>query len=123
MASFLCGHEVFQISVSSAYGMAEFKADLLGLYAKAGAKGTPVTFLLTDTHIINERFLVYINDLLSTSYIADLCTQVPAAASQLPYCASQPVILQQFSCQCTSLARVWSGPSCLFATCIAGGEG
>lgn len=76
LASFLCGHEVFQISVSSAYGVAELKADLLSLYAKAGAKGTPVTFLLTDTHIVNERFLVYINDLLSTGYIADLCTPV-----------------------------------------------
>ena len=74
MASFLCGHEVFQISVSATYGVPEFKADLLSLYAKAGAKGIPVTFLLTDNHIVNERFLVFINDLLSTGAVADLCT-------------------------------------------------
>ena len=76
MASFLCGHEVFQITASATYGLVEFKADLLALYAKAGGKGTKVTFLLTDTNIVNERFLVYINDLLSTGYIADLCTPV-----------------------------------------------
>lgn len=76
MASFLCGHEVFQISASATYGLVEFKADLLSLYSKAGSKGTKVTFLLTDTNIVNERFLVYINDLLSTGYIADLCTPV-----------------------------------------------
>ena len=30
---------------------------------------------MTDNQIVNEKFLVYINDLLSTGYIADLCTQ------------------------------------------------
>jgi len=81
MASFLCGHEVFQISASASYGVPEFKADLLSLYAKTGSKGTKVTFLLTDTNIVNERFLVFINDLLSTGYIADLCTPVRTSPS------------------------------------------
>jgi hypothetical protein len=63
-----------QISVSSTYGVADFKANLLSLYAKAGAKGTPVVFLMTDNQIVKEDFLVYINDLLSTGYIADLFT-------------------------------------------------
>ena len=42
------------------------------LYKKAGAKGQPVTFLMTDSQIVQERFLVYINDLLSSGYIPDL---------------------------------------------------
>eukprot|EP00955_Chlamydomonas_euryale_P098702 365162-Chlamydomonas_euryale.AAC.26 len=74
LASFICGYEVFQISVSSTYGIADFKENLLSLYRKAGAKGTPVTFLMTDNQIVKEQFLVYINDLLSTGYIADLFT-------------------------------------------------
>lgn len=49
--------------------------DLLSLYTKAGVKGAPVVFLMTDNQIVKEQFLVYINDLLSTGYIADLCTQ------------------------------------------------
>ena len=60
--------------MSSTYGVADFKANLLSLYAKAGAKGTPVVFLMTDNQIVKEDFLVYINDLLSTGYIADLFT-------------------------------------------------
>lgn len=80
LASFICGCEVFQIAVSSTYGIADFKENLLALYTKAGVKGVPITFLLTDNQIINEKFLVYINDLLSTGYIADLCTQVRCAA-------------------------------------------
>ncbi len=70
--------QVFQISVSSTYGVPEFKENLLALYAKAGARGIPVTFLLTDNQIVNEKFLVFINDLLSTGYVADLCSPVRA---------------------------------------------
>ena len=72
LATFICGFEVFQISVTSSYGMADFKVDLFELYKKAGAKGQPVTFLMTDGQIVQERFLVYINDLLSSGYIPDL---------------------------------------------------
>ncbi|CAD7696266.1 unnamed protein product [Ostreobium quekettii] len=74
LASFICGYGVFQISVTSTYGINDFKENLLSLYTKAGMKGTPITFLMTDNQIVDERFLVYINDLLSTGYIADLCT-------------------------------------------------
>ena len=31
-----------------------------------------MTFLMTDGQIVQERFLVYINDLLSSGYIPDL---------------------------------------------------
>lgn len=48
--------------------------NLLGLYRKAGMKGIPITFLMTDNQIVKEGFLVYINDLLSTGYVADLFT-------------------------------------------------
>ncbi len=41
---------------------------------QAGSKGQPVVLLMTDNQIVNEGFLVYINDLLSTGYIPDLCT-------------------------------------------------
>lgn len=45
------------------------------LYQKAGAKGVPVVFLMTDNQIVKENFLVYINDLLANGDIPDLCTQ------------------------------------------------
>ena len=68
--------QVFQIAVTSTYGVAEFKENLLALYTKAGVKGNQVTFLITDNQIINEGFLVYINDFLSTGSITDLCSPV-----------------------------------------------
>ena len=44
--------------------------------AQAGTKGQSVVLLMTDNQIVQEGFLVYINDLLSTGYIPDLCTPV-----------------------------------------------
>jgi dynein heavy chain, axonemal len=74
LASFICGYNVFQIAVSGTYGINDFKENLLQLYTKAGMKGQPVTFLLTDNQIVNERFLVFLNDLLATGLVSDLCT-------------------------------------------------
>ena len=34
LASYICQYEVFQISVSSTYGVAEFKENLLSLYRR-----------------------------------------------------------------------------------------
>ena len=75
LASFLCGYEVVSISVSSSYGVADFKEALLSLYTKAGVKTTPVTFLMTDNQIVKEDFLVFLNDLLATGLVTDLFTQ------------------------------------------------
>ncbi len=75
LAAHICGYEVFQIAVTSTYGVADFKEALLALYNKS-AKGIPVLFLMTDNQIVKEQFLVYINDLLSTGLVQDLFTQV-----------------------------------------------
>lgn len=82
LASFICQYTVFQISVTSTYGISDFKENLLNLYMKTGTKSIPMTFLMTDNQIVNEQFLVYINDLLSTGYIADLCSPVSAVWQQ-----------------------------------------
>ena len=42
------------------------------MYTKAGVKDEGVMFLFTDGQITNEKFLVYINDLLASGDIADL---------------------------------------------------
>jgi dynein heavy chain len=74
LASFIVQYEVFQISVTGTYGVNDFKENLLMLYTKTGIKSQPMTFLMTDTQIVNERFLVYINDFLSCGFIPDLMT-------------------------------------------------
>ena len=42
------------------------------MYNKAGLKGEKINFLFTDSQIADEKFLVYMNDLLSSGNLADL---------------------------------------------------
>ena len=76
LAAFICHLSVNQIVVTDDYNVNDLKENLRDLYRKAGVKpGLPVMFLLADTQIVDERFLVYINDLLSSGYIPDLFTK------------------------------------------------
>ena len=74
LAAFISGMVVFQLKLTASYGMADFKADVITLYSGSGLKGNPIVFLFTDQQIIDERMLVYLNDLLSSGYIPDLYT-------------------------------------------------
>jgi dynein heavy chain, axonemal len=60
------------IMISSTYGINDLKTDLQNMNNKAGLKDEGIMFLLTEGQITNERFLVFINDLLSSGEIADL---------------------------------------------------
>jgi dynein heavy chain len=75
LAAHVCGFTVMQIMVSQTYSLLDFKTDLQTMYNKAGIKQEGVLFLLTDTQISNERFFVYLNDLLSSGNIPDLYTK------------------------------------------------
>ena len=72
LAAYICGYTTFQIVISQSYNLNDLRTDLQGLYNKTGAKDEGILFLFTDGQITNERFLVYINDLLSSGEIADL---------------------------------------------------
>jgi dynein heavy chain len=58
--------------ISSTYGMGDLKADLQKFYMKSGVRDEGLMFLFTEGQITNEKFLVYLNDLLSSGEIADL---------------------------------------------------
>ena len=72
LASFISGYEVDQIMITGKYGMVEFKEDLKKSYTRAAVKGIPVVFLMTDTQIVKEEFLVCLNAMLSSGWISDL---------------------------------------------------
>ena len=72
LAAFICDYDVMQIVISGTYGINDLKEDLKLMYNKAGLKEQGVLFLLTDSQIVNERFLIYINDLLASGNIPDL---------------------------------------------------
>jgi dynein heavy chain len=75
LASFILGYELKQINVSGRYGVEDLKEDLKEMYLRAGVKGIPLVFLLTDTQIIDDQFLIYINGILSTGWIPGLFAQ------------------------------------------------
>jgi len=72
LSSFICSYTTVGIMISSSYGMADLKTDLQGFFMKCGVKDEGLMFLFTEGQITNERFLVYINDLLSSGEVSDL---------------------------------------------------
>ena len=75
LSAFICHYDTVQISVTAEYSVNDLKENLREMYKKAGVKpGVPLMFLLTDSQITDEKFLVYINDLLSSGRIPDLFT-------------------------------------------------
>lgn len=74
LAAFICGFSVVQLQISSTYSITDVKDDLKAMFNKAGVKDEGVMFLLNDSQIANERFLIYINDLLASGDVPDLFT-------------------------------------------------
>eukprot|EP00698_Gefionella_okellyi_P005145 TRINITY_DN1471_c0_g1_i4.p1 TRINITY_DN1471_c0_g1~~TRINITY_DN1471_c0_g1_i4.p1 ORF type:complete len:2448 (+),score=753.76 TRINITY_DN1471_c0_g1_i4:538-7881(+) len=72
LAAFVSGYTVIQITISSTYSVGDLKEDLKQMYTKAGLKDEGIVFVFTDSQITDERFLVYINDLLASGDIPDL---------------------------------------------------
>jgi dynein heavy chain len=72
LSAAICMFQTMTIVISSTYGLADLKVDLQKMYLKSGQKDEGIMFLFTEGQITNERFLVFINDLLSSGEIADL---------------------------------------------------
>ena len=72
LASFICGYDKFQITVTASYGLASFKEDLQHLYYKCGQKNMQYAFLITDGQIVVKEMLVYLNDLLNSGNVPEL---------------------------------------------------
>ena len=51
LSSFICNYTLFQIVISSTYGINDLKEDLQKMYMRAGAKDEGVTFLFTDSQV------------------------------------------------------------------------
>ncbi|KAG8128897.1 hypothetical protein E2320_015669, partial [Naja naja] len=66
LAAFISSLEIFQITLRKGYGIPDLKADLAAQCITAGMKNVGTVFLLTDTQLADERFLVLVNDLLAS---------------------------------------------------------
>lgn len=72
LSAFLSSLDPFQVQLRSTYGIADLKADLAASYLKAGLKNVGIMFLMTDSQVSDERFLVLINDMLASGQIPEL---------------------------------------------------
>lgn len=63
---------MFRIVVTSNYNKNDLKTDIQAAFMKSGVVGQPTLFILTDSQIVKDEFLVYINDILSAGYIPEL---------------------------------------------------
>ncbi|KAL2078484.1 hypothetical protein ACEWY4_026169 [Coilia grayii] len=72
LAASISNLEVFQITLRKGYGIPDLKLDLNAQYMKAGVKNVGTVFLMTDSQVAEEEFLVLINDLLASGEIPGL---------------------------------------------------
>ncbi|BFF92572.1 dynein beta chain ciliary [Drosophila madeirensis] len=72
LASFISSLDVFQVQLTKDYSVNDLKVNIAGLYSKAGVKNTACCFLMTDSEVAREQFLVLVNDLLASGDIHEL---------------------------------------------------
>nr|CAI9700520.1 unnamed protein product [Rangifer tarandus platyrhynchus] len=72
LAAYISALDVFQITLKKGYGIPDLKLDLGAQYIKSAVKNVPSVFLMTDSQVAEEQFLVLINDLLASGEIPGL---------------------------------------------------
>lgn len=72
LSAFISSLSINQIQLRRGYNMADLKSDLNLLYMKVGVKNIMSMFLITDAQVVDESFLVLINDMLASGEVPDL---------------------------------------------------
>ena len=73
LSTFILGYEVDQLVVNQSFGVNDLRNFLQEVYKKLSKPGAnPRVFMITDSQIKDEAFLIYINDMLSSGWISDL---------------------------------------------------
>lgn len=74
LAAYISSLTVSQIQLRRGYAIADLRADISALYMKVGVKNIPSMFLMTDAQVVDETFLVVVNDMLASGAVLDLFT-------------------------------------------------
>eukprot|EP00937_MAST-01D_sp_MAST-1D-sp2_P002818 g2818.t1 len=73
LAAFICECKTIQLSVTSKFKVDDLKEALREMYkACLSPKGSETVWLMTDQQIVDDEFLVPINDILSQGFVSDL---------------------------------------------------
>eukprot|EP00105_Crassostrea_gigas_P044993 XP_019929141.1 PREDICTED: dynein beta chain, ciliary isoform X4 [Crassostrea gigas] len=79
LAAHLCGYTVYQINPTSMgssteYKMDQFKADLVQGYTRAGSRGEKILLLLHEEELLEEDFIVFLQEFIMGGSISHLFT-------------------------------------------------
>ena len=69
LASHMAEYKCIGIELKKGYNITSFRDDLKALFDTAGVQGTPATFLLVDTQIVDESMLEDVNGILNTGEV------------------------------------------------------
>ena len=70
LAAYICSLTTFQFAVHPHFGIPELKDNLHDLFLRCGGvQSQRIALILADSQILDERFLVYVNDLLSSGTV------------------------------------------------------
>jgi dynein heavy chain len=72
LSAYICDYTVQTIPVTSTYTFNDFKENLKIWYTMAGVKNLQFVLLIADRQIVDEQFLVCINDILSSGWVPGL---------------------------------------------------
>jgi dynein heavy chain len=72
LAAFINGYEVRQLQVTGSFRVDDLLEAFREIFKQCGVKGIQILFLMTDTQVVDERFLIYINAILSSGWISGL---------------------------------------------------
>jgi dynein heavy chain len=72
LASFIAGYKCVTVEMTRGFNDQDWKDQLKKILEMAGCQNLPVTFLLSDSQIVNETFLEDINGLLNAGEVPNL---------------------------------------------------
>lgn len=76
LATFILGYELEQMVVTQSFGMNDLRTYLSEMYRKIAKPNSSVrVYMVTDSQIKVDSFLIPINDMLSSGWVNDLFTK------------------------------------------------
>jgi dynein heavy chain len=72
LAAYINGYEVKQLQITGSFKVDDLLESFKEMFRLAGVKGIQMVFLMTDTQVVDDRFLIYINAILASGWISGL---------------------------------------------------
>jgi dynein heavy chain len=72
LAASINNYETRQLQVTGSFKVDDLLEAFREMFKASGVKGTQMVFLMTDTQVVDDRFLIYINSILASGWIPGL---------------------------------------------------